>query len=134
MVGALMVGGYMEREIPRETRYAASEAGMYRSFAWAAQSYMAANPTFSGTLTWDALRAAETTPPAMREVNLNPSWKVVANDGNWVICAQLSERAVAALGQLMPQTAKPVRTVVQGSENVWMGDPAQAESEVTKCL
>lgn len=120
---------YLDREMPKKARYASAEVGLYRAFALATQQYVNANATYAGTITWPMLAASTTTPDSMRNVQVNDTWKAIADGaGNFVLCAQMDESAVAALGQMMPSSATPIRTTINGQDFVWLGDPTQAAS------
>ena len=133
-VGVMSINaGYLEREIPKAGRYASAQVSLYRSFALVVQQYVAANATYAGTITWAMLAVASTTPDSMKKIQMNSTWKAVADGaGNFVICAQLDEAAVGALGQMMPTSAAPVRTVIANQDYVWLGDPSLVAS-VTQC-
>ncbi|NEX63362.1 hypothetical protein [Noviherbaspirillum galbum] len=132
---AAIQAGYKSRELPQEAAIASAQVGLYRAFMVIVQQYVIANPGYSGTLTWSTLKAASTTPDSMKNLNLNSTWKAIADGtGNFVICAQLSEQTTGALGQLMPASAAPNRLTINGQDYVYVGDATEASSKVTQCL
>jgi hypothetical protein len=119
-----------DRENPLAARQAQQEVDNLRGFTFAVDRYIEANDEFEGKLDWaggpgrPALNAADTTPVALRAVGMPQTWRAVAQGGEYVLCAPLSEAAIALLstdfpaeitGQLLPAASPNSRYIVFAS-------------------
>lgn len=135
-VGAVAIAvaslhGPVTRHQNMETRLDRHAVSNYRVFVYVVRSYLAANPSYTGTLSWANLKGATSTPPAMRKADMPASWKaVVAAPGSFVVCGEMSERAAQTLNQFLPQG---MRGYFAGNKVVLTDSQAKADTEAVKC-
>lgn len=97
-----------DRENPQSVRQAQQELDNLRGFAFSANRFVASNYQFDGVLTWrgtegsTALSEADSTPASLRSSGVPDDWRVVAAKGDFVLCVQLSEAAIALVGHTLP--------------------------------
>ena len=125
---------HLDRELPPAARRAGAQVGLYRSFMLVSSLYVRANPGYAGTITWPMLAAASTTPDSMKNITVSDSWKAVADGaGNFVLCAQMDEGTVGAVGQMMQTASGLTKTTIAGQDYLWAGAPADASANISKC-
>lgn len=118
-----MAHGVWRAPEDRAARDARAQYEALRGFAYSATQFIRANPGFSGELVWRtslhgpgpgtvALGDQVTTPPGLRAMEMPASWRAVADGGDYVVCAAVSERVLRHVGAGMP--AKLPGIVVSG--------------------
>jgi hypothetical protein len=104
---ATVEGQRMERESPTEVRVAKSEIANLRVFAYLVNKYLANNPTYTGTLTAATVLASTSTPPTLRNTQINPAWyATVTNAGNYTLYTAMSDQAATAISQIIPSSTQ----------------------------
>jgi len=71
-----------------------SSVDKLRSFVWAANEYVKANPFGASVqvLTWSQIKSAPNVSPVVATQNMPSSWKVVGSSAGWVICADAAQQ------------------------------------------
>ncbi|TCT10725.1 hypothetical protein EDC22_105225 [Tepidamorphus gemmatus] len=145
MLAHAMALGIWRLPEDESARDAAVQYEALRGFAYSVDQYVKANAGFSGELVWRqavgqvssqtvALAEQSTTPPGLRGMAMPPSWRAVADDGDYVICAAVSERVLRRVGAGMPATLPGV-VVAGGSGHDFLvfDDVGNAEARAARC-
>lgn len=121
-----------------EARWQSAEAQKYKTFTQAVNDYVAANPTYTGTLTWPTLQSADTTAPSLRGATMPPSYKAVVNAGTFTICGELSQGALALIVDNLPDEQRGKQTAVSSALNTpfQVLGPSSTDftAEASKCV
>lgn len=137
LLGVMKMTGAMDAEEVREARRAPAEVLAYQNFTQSVEAYVAANPTYSGTLTWANIRNAASTPLGMRQASMPSTFKAVVVTGQFVICGELSQAAAARLVSHLPAEMKGQQAtiVVPGNPVFQVLGPSTTDfnAEATKC-
>jgi len=105
-LGYSVVG--IDRENPVSERFARREVDNLRGFVFSVNRFVGAAHDFEGTVSWEgkgnttALRPQPSTPSSLRGVSMPSGWRAVIRDGDYLLCAVLSEAALAMMGTDMP--------------------------------
>jgi len=135
----LAVGGGVHKDPTVETRAAQVEVERLASFAYATQHYLGRHTGFSGELTWigtdgtASLRDEPGLPSGLQGASLPAEWKAVVEVGDYVICAPVSERALAVIGKRMPKQATGVVARQGQQDYLVFSPPEQAQDKVNRC-
>jgi hypothetical protein len=113
------------------------EAEQYRAFAYWASQYAAAAtpPTTRTSRTWAQMQAAGVLPPMAAHLNFPPTWRIVQEGSQWVLCAPMNvEGAVTYLTWAAHRaTPGPAHTV--GTYRVLNAtDASEAQTLSTWCV
>jgi len=117
-LGYAVVG--IDRDNPVSERLARREVDNLRGFVFAVSRFAGVNRDFDGTVSWEggqgatALRQQPSTPASLHGVSMPPGWRAVVSNGDYLLCAVLSEPALAILGAEMPERLR--NAVVKASD------------------
>lgn len=101
VIGITFAAMSTDRENPQAVREARQELDNMRTFALSVARYTGSHADFEGTINWNgtdgalALRAQPTTPEGLRGIQMPEGWRAKVQDGDYVLCASLSEAATA---------------------------------------
>jgi hypothetical protein len=113
---------------------AVTEVANYRTFAMLVARYLADNPGHVGALPAATLLAAPSTPDTFKRMRLPLDWKaVIVTPTDYTLCTSMSNRAVAAIGQIFDPVGKGVYRQGHTYTFVVADDIANAETEASKC-
>lgn len=135
----LAIQGGANRTPSNEARTAQVEVERLASFAFATQHYLGRHAGYSGELRWaggsgtPALRDEPGLPSGLQGAALPSDWKVVVESGDYVICAPVSEQALALIGQKMPSDAAGVVTRRGSQDYLVFSSADQAQDKVNQC-
>lgn len=135
VLGTLQMSGAFKDDVIRAKERAPIELQRYRNFTESVEAWVEANPTYVGTVTWTTLKTADTTPPAFKGVAMPMSFKAVINAGQYVVCGELDQAALALLVQDMPEEMQGRQPNLAGSQEFHVLGPATIDyaAEATKC-
>lgn len=111
------------------------EAGKLANFRKAADLYIGAYPTASGSIYWSTIKTAPNFPPALAGASIPSTWKIVANgSGQYTVCATTRD-GVSKFFVDAVQLRSGVVSYIDASsgKTVITNDPYQVATEASKC-
>lgn len=107
LLGAIVNAEYMSREMPFEEMHTKERADILRSFDWLVLQYMRSNPSQTGTLSWAAIAAANTTPPGMKGSPKLANFRAAGTPLSYTICTPYSTSELRAILSNLPPRQVP---------------------------
>lgn len=136
MIVNAMLSTSLQQQIdsPKEVTDAIVQVDQYRMFSYVASQYMKSYSGGAGTVTWSAMASASGMPSGAKGATMPANWKVVvASDGTWVTCTQLTEQSLAILDQLAVGSGADLRQTTVGGTNFLVVGATSDVSKASQC-
>jgi len=115
--------------VSTDTRAAEIELERLSAFAFATERYLEQHKDFEGRLEWPRIKGLTSLPSGLQGTGMPSEWHARVADGDFVLCAPVSNQTLALLAQRMPANAKGSRV----DNYLVFAEAEQAAKEAAKC-